>query len=71
MSNLSVGRDLGAILGTMILKEQTTGEIRGLRELSVLIQDRKSQLELKTKKPDPKVEDKLNEQVPSPRDLSL
>ncbi len=47
MSNLTVGRDLGAILGTLMLKEQTTGEVRGLRELSVLIQDRKSQLESK------------------------
>jgi hypothetical protein len=47
MAQLPVKRDLGALLGDFLHREQSFGEIRGLTRLQNIINDRKQELEIK------------------------
>lgn len=55
LSQLVPSRDLGTLLGSMLHREQSLGEIRGLRRLSSIISQRKSELDekLNPKQPEP------------------
>jgi len=45
MTQLIPSRELGQLLGNMLHREQTFGEIRGLSRLQLLINERKATLE--------------------------
>lgn len=47
MSQLPVKREIGALLGDFLHREQSFGEIRGLDRMDNLINDRKHDLEVK------------------------
>lgn len=45
--NLPPSRDLGQVVGGLLHREQSFGEIRGLQRLNKLISDRRTELEIK------------------------
>lgn len=47
MAQILPHRDLGVLMGSMLHREQSFGEIRGLERLEKLLLDRKSELESK------------------------
>jgi hypothetical protein len=49
--NLTPSRDLGTFIGNFFHTEQSKGEIRGLRRLAALLNDRKLELERKIDPP--------------------